>query len=374
MNVRLAVVLMAPLALCGQWAQAGPTYEFEADVEGWKGMIFSRDGSEEQPLGGATVTHQQADVKSGQGALQFAYTAEKEPMKALVLDHPDLAGAQSLRFWAKASRQVPLLLGLKEAHGGNYGLLVLLPPKEWQRVAVNLADLAPIGQPPDDNAQLDLDEVETMGLLDITPDIAAEAGRDESSAQLLSFQLGPATLWIDRFEISAEPVAPLYPRRRTDEGDQIAIDPFGSGMMTWLPLGGAAAAFVANDGGSCIKLDYQPHPVAGIMRPFMAPVAPAETQGIRLRVKSHALPTLYIQVQEEDNSRYGIEATLTARDQWETLQFGLLELPLAAGSEDENGQLDPDQIKSVLVLDVSGADDPAVRTLWLDDIAFLVQP
>jgi hypothetical protein len=372
------ILLCAPICVFAtsiHSAYAAATYEFERDLDGWRAISTEVRGEGVQPEPGLTVTHEPGNVRSGEGALQFDYSAERGMFKVLVLEQIDLAAAQSLRFWVKASRAIPLALVLRERGGSSYGLLITLSENAWQQIEVSLADLGPADGQADVNGKLDLDEVDGIALFDATPGLALEAEADPQSAQALRLELASGSLWVDRFEVSEEPVATLHPRRQTDQGQEVTIDSFESGLLTWLPLGAPKVSLVPGDEGTCLQLEYQPQPLAGIVRAMIPVLGGPETYALRLRARSDAPVNLGIGFQELDGSRYEAQPNLAPADDWQTFEVGLLEFGLAQGSEDENGQLDPGQVKSVYIIDPSGfAGEVPPRKLWLDDIVFLSAP
>jgi hypothetical protein len=373
------ILLCAPLCLFAtsvHSAHVAATYEFERDLDGWRALSTPVRGEEEgQPVPGLSVTHEPENVRSGEGALQFEYTAERGMFKPLVLGQVDLREAQSLRFWVKASHAIPLALVVTERGGPSYGLLVMLSENAWQHVQVNLADLGPADGQPDANGKLDLDEVNGIALFDATPGLALEAEADPQSAQALGLELASGSLWVDRFEVSAEPVATLHPRRQTDQGQEVTIDSFESGLLTWIPLGAPKVSFVPADEGTCLQLEYQPRPFSGIARAMIPVLGGPETYALRLKARSDAPVSLGIGFGELDGSRYEAQLSLAPTDDWQTFELGLLGFGLAQGSEDENGQLDPGQVKSIYIMDASGfAGEVQRRKLWLDDIVFLSAP
>ncbi|MGD8239511.1 MAG: hypothetical protein PVH68_13210 [Armatimonadota bacterium] len=356
------------------WSQESTRQEFEVDLGGWQVFELRFDGTPAQPSATLDITAEPADVKTGIGALRFAYEAEKGALRAAVLGEPALAGMRSLRFWIKSSTATPVLVQLRERDESEYAIAALLPAGKWQRVAVNLADLWLDENSMDENGGLDTDQVATIALADVAPLFAMLADAAPELAGLFPVELGLRQLVIDDFELSPETVPELHPTRQTADGIELTIDSFDSGMVMWLPFGGAVAEVVQQaPGESYLRLRHEAKPFAGLMTPLVQGISLEGLQRISLRVQSSVDCVLAVSLEERDDSRYSASVVLKGSEEWQTLTVTPQRFKLDDDSEDENAQLDVGALKNLTLADVSGLIGlTGPRTLLVDDVVALV--
>src|SRR5689334_17315853 len=82
------------LAALGPARADGPLFDFENDAQGWQSQ------QAESTVG---RTSEAANVKSGQGALEWTYNASLETAQIGVMSPSVPAGASTISFWAKCS-------------------------------------------------------------------------------------------------------------------------------------------------------------------------------------------------------------------------------------------------------------------------------
>ncbi|MFQ5811285.1 MAG: hypothetical protein ACE5JM_16835 [Armatimonadota bacterium] len=370
----LTAAITAALIGLPCWPQESTRQEFEVDLGGWQVFELRFDGAPAQPRATLDITDEPANVKTGIGALRFAYEAEKGAIRAAVLGEPALAGMRSLRFWIKSSAATPVLVQLRERDESEYAIAALLPAGKWQRVAVNLADLWLDENSADENGRLDTDQVATIALADVAPFLAMLADAAPELAGLFPVELGLRELVIDDFELSPETVPQLHPTRQTADGTELTIDSFDSGMVMWLPFGGATAEVVQQaPGESYLRLHHEAKPFAGLMTPLVLGLPLDGLQRISLRVKCAVDCVLAVSLEERDDSRYSAAMVAKGGEQWQTLSVALQQFKLDDDSKDENARLDLDALKNLTLADVSGMVSlTGPRTLLVDDIVALV--
>ncbi|MFQ5809175.1 MAG: ankyrin repeat domain-containing protein [Armatimonadota bacterium] len=372
--------LLAPATSGGP--QETAAYEFETGTEGWRAIRMLMQERAVQPLGGLSVTNDAEDVKSGKGALQFSYTAARGSMEGVAVANLDAAEAQSLRFWIKASREALVGLTAREKDGSQYGLPTFLSENRWRRVRVNLADLALGEGSMDENGVLDPDELVTIGLFDQTASLVALG--EQAGSRRMEVELGPSTLWLDQFELSPEPAAPLHPRERTAQVEAMTVDSFDSGVVMWLALGPADFWLAPRNGGSCLEIRYLRTPPVGMATWLLGGLVEPWAQVVSLKVKSDHHPTwLRLVLEEKDGSEYVLKRHKWIRPErgWCTVEFRFAYFALAENSADENQRLDPEQISTLRILDMAPDYDAVARPgriprpvrLWIDEVRFLSQ-
>ncbi|MFQ5810956.1 MAG: hypothetical protein ACE5JM_15165 [Armatimonadota bacterium] len=360
------------LAMASGGGQAAVTDEFDAGTAEWYALQIGVQEATVQRLEGISTTNDPQHVKSGAGALQFDYTSDKESLKVVGRFAPEMPKAMSLRFWAKADRDIPLGLLVSETDKSRYGFMLFLSKNTWQRVEVNLEDLVLAPGSVDENDRLDADALEIIAVGDATPQLAAQAALDPASAPYLQVELGPGTLWIDQFEVSELPVAPLHPRLDTPRGTAAILDSFGSGMLMWMLIMDPEYSFVPGDGDTCLELAYTPRPMIGMVYPSVVGLVDAETDVLTLKARCDRATMLMVGVQEADGSAYTARASIVPKEDWETIEFGLDQFTPAPQAPDANFRLDPAQIAGLMVLaGPATPGDTEARKLWLDDVAFL---
>jgi hypothetical protein len=372
MGLCLWVWVLLPAA--GGEGQAVVTDEFEADTAGWYALQIGMLEASAEPLEGVSATNDPQHVKSGVGALQFDYTSDKESLKVVGRFAPAVPDAASLRFWAKADRDIPLGLLVTERDASQYGFGLFLSKDTWQRVEVNLEDLVLAPGSKDENDGLDADGLEMIAIGDGTPQLAAQMAQDPASASFLQVELGPGTLWIDQFEVSEVPVAPLHPRIDTPRGTTAIVDSFDSGMLMWLLVFDPQHSFVPRDEGTCLELAYAAQPMIGMAYPSVAGLVDAETDALTFMARCDRLTTLIVGVTEADGSAYTTRVDLAPKDDWEALEFGLDQFTPAPQAPDANFRLDPGEIASLMIIAAPAIPgDTGARKLWLDDVAFVTE-
>ena len=79
------------------------------------------------------------------------------------------------------------------------------------------------------------------------------------------------------------------------------------------------------------------------------------------------------QLEEGDDSGYNAQLEVQGGETWKRHELRLADLKLADDKVDENRRLDLDQVRHMLLIDLSGAfGEPGPNTLWVDDVVFFV--
>lgn len=137
----------------------------------------------------------------------------------------------------------------------------------------------------------------------------------------------------------------------------------------------ANAMLEAQSDGNMAWLDWNPDRSTAkldLLAIMLSP-GPPEANALQLRMRANYEGQLVIGVMEEDGSSYVVFPERIGTD-WTDYQIPLGVLTLSEESEDENGQLDMDQIESVLLgyleLPAAGPQDPEVRVISIAEVLF----
>jgi len=119
--------------------------------------------------------------------------------------------------------------------------------------------------------------------------------------------------------------------------------------------------------------------MSGVVTPIDMPLVDAKTLNFWLRTSDPVI-TL-VSVNEADGSNY-MTGFFSLPDRWQEVSLGLGEFALDDDSTDENGQLDPNQIAGLAIIDATAflaemasqvefleAPELGPRMLWLDDVS-----
>jgi len=361
--------------------------DFEAELSGWMALkLETAGGGGEDSESKIAVAREAAHVKAGKGSLSYTYDVAAGTVRLLALQRPvDLAGMKSLRLWVKASHATALVIGLAENGSATYQAAVTCAAGKWQEVLVNLDELVPDEATKDPNGKLDLDQVGSIQVLDIGSFLV----------NLLPELKATRTLWLDEIAFSSQ-AAPLTTgvTKVTRVVPAFLVDNFESPVVRWIPISLEFAeppkfnlfdAPVAIDrdapaegGKQCLKFTY-PRKGAkfhGVMRNLEKNDLSKST-GLDISLKTSVDGTFLVGVEERDGSRYQKMVELKAGDGWKTLSLGFADLALADDSQDDNGRLDPAEIKQVSVADITqiaGGGEADEVVLRLDQVLFTLAP
>lgn len=193
-----------------------------------------------------------SSVRSTGAALAFDYTLAPKHLAVLTLPAPAaLTRAGRIRFSVKAdhSTAMAVLLMEKKPGGGNYMAWFWAPANQWQPVDFTPADFtvtdAP-GDPVDADGKLDLDDVESVGILDL----AQFFGTLKAAAYLpvrIADSAGSHTFLLDHFDVLEE-----APRSSA----------FERGFLNWVSPGGMDLKLNRQDNplrGRALEASYQHH-------------------------------------------------------------------------------------------------------------------
>jgi len=359
--------------------------DFEGELGEWTAMKMGEAGVGPDSDSKLAITHEAPFVKSGKGALSYTYDITPKTVRVLALQKPmDLTGMKSLRLWVKCSKATAVVIGLTEASGASYQAVAHCPAGAWQEVAMNLSELTLDDPAKDANGKLDLDQIGSLTIFDIGGFLAL----------FLPDMKGTRTMTLDDVSFSSTPVALTTGATQVTKIVPIhLVDNFESPVIRWLPIAvdftegpkfslfeaGVAVDKDVPEGGGKQSLKFS-HPrkgkkIHGILR-NLEKVDLGKAVSLDLSVKASHDGTYFVAIEEKGGARYNKKIDLLLGD-WKTYTWKLSDFTLAEDSRDDNGKLDPDQIKQLTIADVTalmGGDEAEQVHLWVDNIVFTLSP
>ncbi len=342
----LGVALNLPAA----HADTPPLLEstFEKDAGDWE--VYSPTGT---VTGKMSITHEAAHIKEGKGALQFDYSIKKGDLGALALRVPlaTIAKMQSLHFWVQADHATSLLLVVSERGGARYQVPIAVTPNLWQEVAVAPSDLMlnqDAGSPPAPKGKLDLDQIESIGLVDIDSFLVQNAG-DPSPFDIAA---GPHTLYVSHFVVSDAPL-PTPP----GAAGEVQLTSFTRPQIDWLAIGDMSVQKVTEKplSGPSMKVTYtqKMKKVFGLVKEIPTG-AFANAKQIGFTLASQRPVTLVVQVETKSGLKYKNQIQVGEGSVLKEFALPFADFTAADDSTDVNAPLDLKQIYKIVLLDVTG--------------------
>lgn len=309
-------------------------------------------------------------VKSGKASLKYEYALQPGELSALVrtVEAAPPTDMKTIRFWAKASGRVLLVVALDEHGGGRYIAQAFLPSGTWQQVELSLSDFVlSTGKddPKDPNGKLDIDKVASLGFIDMSQILISMGDPDFLS--LLGLELGQRTIYIDllRAESTSLPSPAANP-------NEMVIDSFIRPFLGWFFTGAVEAQLTTGEPlkvrGMKMSFVAEEGKIAAAVR-MLTPGKLASASALCLTAAADKATTLLVQVEETSGGKYnGFVALEDGRVVKEaTIKFS--EMTASDDSKDDNGKLDPGQIKQLVLIDgafLTGS--PGRNALWVGNV------
>lgn len=315
------------------------------------------------PEAAVRLTNAPGAVHGGQAALEFTYTPRETVFPMVTGQGLGLPGARSLGFALMAAERTPLLYGVFEADGSMYSSFLNVPPGVWGEIRVSLSDLQLADESEDENAALDPDQVDRVFFADLS-NLQGEMGR------ALGWKTGPQTLLLDDVVLSADVVPSRWQPGRDGGVVGLAVTP---GRIDALAIGGAQLEVVPVDGRPALQITYRigGWRWAGFVT-GLGSLPLADAAGVSFRARASADARVNVLLEERDRSRYASGADLAAGQGWQSVELPLAAFSLDEFSADENGRLDPDQLRVlVLITDTftAAVDDQGKGEILIDSLA-----
>jgi hypothetical protein len=324
----------------------------------------------EKPITGWQATGPAVAPGLAEDAPSWSYTAAAGAPLVMTASEIDARGAQSLAFRLNSSGQLPIAVRIAEKDGSVYQLFVTCLPNQLCDVLAPLTDAQLEDGSSDENGALDADQVATVTLQTL-------ANMPGEMADLFGTLAGPQTLAIAQAAFRSQ-AAPS--RSRTEEG-KIVADSFDEPALYVLPVGGAELAHVPGAQGgqpSAVRVRFPfaasgPRAWPGIVVP-VGQLDLSAARSVRLRLRAPGPLRFHVLAEEQDGSRYEGQGELPEGGAWAARDLRLSEFKLDPTRQDQNGALDPDELRVVVVIADSFnvlLDDQGRSEFAVDDVIFL---
>jgi hypothetical protein len=331
-------------------------FDFENDAQGWQ----SRQA--ESTVG---RTSDAANVKSGQGALEWTYNASLDTATLGVLDPPVPAGASTFSFWVKCSTATNAQVLLIEKTGAVYVTVLRLPAGQWAHYRVRLGDFVLGPESQDANGQLDADQLRLIQFMD--------------SSRFTAPDTNSRKLWLDGVDFNGEPA----PQRRVTDGvapkPELLVDDFDEEALGWEGGLSAELSLVKSDGRSTLKAVYEQgkgSPRELVLNDHLDGRY-GLAKSLRLVARAERKTTLRVRVREWDGGYQGPEYDaafeIPAGKEWSSLVLPLSKFTLVEGSKDPDGKLNPEKVWLLELRDMTPGDAPVRNELEIDRLSAVLQ-
>lgn len=336
---------------------------FANGEEGWAVVQAQGKG------GKVSASH---EVKRGDaaGSLKLEYSIA--PGEITVASLPVADGAlktmQSMRFWVRADHNGAVVFTVQEKEGGRYNAMFFAPKDAWQQVELSMRDFTlstDPGAPADPDGKLDPEKINSIAFTDLEQLLA----QNPQVATGLGIVKGDHSLYLSEFEASSGALPDAF----SAKPGEYRLDTYGRPQCSWVGIGGGTFSQISGDplGEKGIKVDYHVGPthLMGALK-FIQRRALVGTKYLNLHLASAKACTLILQVEEEGGGKYNTVIELpggsTAKDQL----FAFSDLKASEDSHDTNAKLDLDQVKQIILIDVSGFVKSAEQdnTVWIGSI------
>ena len=300
-----------------------------------------------------SLSTQPENVKEGQAALRFDYAVKAGQFNALFAPMPPrvLEKVRLFRFWIKADHASSLAFVLQEQGGGRYLSIFHAPKDIWQQVEILPSDFVLTEEKDgtkDPNNKLDLDLVEGVALGDLSQMFI----QNTESAKLLGITAGPRTFYLDDVSVSDA----VLPAVEAPEG-LVNLDAFTAPQLSWVATGDVRLSRVKDQvlEGPALQADYRQAPgkIAGFSKaPGRGKLAGMEQ--LQFAAASTKPALLLLQLEEKSGGKYNKMINLGGEKKLNEVKLSFKDFKPGADSKDNNDRLDLDQVKQLLILDMSG--------------------
>jgi hypothetical protein len=349
MRTLLLLLAAAVLGLAQTESENLLSQSFESSTAGWMAL-----GD------GASV---QAGSIGGRGALSFNYVLAPKRLAVLAMAAPaSLPRAGRLRISLKTdhSTAMAVLLSEKKPGGGNYAAWFWAPANRWQTIELAAADFSVSDGPEDPvdaDGKLDLDAVESIGILDL----AQFFGTLKATASLpvrIADASGRHTLLLDRFDLLAGP-----PPRASA---------FDRGFLDWVSPGGIDLRLSETGnplGERALQASYQHHDGELdilVRREGRVPIRPSGPKPERLAFDVASEREVVLLVSLEMKKPGGGEGPRYTLPIYAPGGREVFHVDLKLADFDGPEKFDAAEWRTTAIVDVTDADGP--NTLWIGNV------
>jgi hypothetical protein len=326
---------------------------FDSDTAGWTAM----------GQGAVAVT---------KGALSFTYELKPKTFGVAVLPAPpEIAAMRRLRFRIRSDRDTVLgvLLSEKKPGGGDYSALFWSPANVWQQIELTPADFSANDGPTDPvdaDGKLDLDAVQGIAIVDVAQFFVSMPDSPDFP-MVIDRPSGTHTFLMSDFQVLSG--AP-GPGRRTGE-----IDSFHRGFLEWITLGGMKLNLSAADnplGAPALQASYEQNEGRyAVLSRRIGQLDLSKAGRLAFDVASVHDATLVVALETKSaggkpGPRYNMTIYAPAAQE-------VFHVSLNLADFEGPGKLDPAQLKTLLITDVTAAQGGATQsnTIWLGKVEAL---
>jgi len=297
---------------------------------------------------------------AGKGCLRFTYSPREGVFEQLSARPLQVGDAQALAFWIMTDSPTNLSFGVVEKGGAFYQQFAYVPPEEWTPICVPLNSLLLSQDTTDASGKLEPTEITEIRLADLTnlPGGLGDAlGRKTGVQQML----------LDDVAIGDQPAPPVG----TTSVAPLLADGFERTALHALAIGGAVLRRTEGPAGHALEVLCQE--AGSRWKGFVMAVGQldlTDAKELSLRLKASQPLLLNVTLEEWDNSKYCQRIGIDPADGWTEKLLPLDRLLLDTTSTDENGALDREQIRVlVIVADMTRADQFPL-TFGVDEVQF----
>jgi len=322
-------------------------HTFDSDTAGW--MFMGQAGT----------------VGLAGGALSFTYELKPKTFGLAVLPAPPgIAAMRRMRFRIRSDRDTVLavLLSEKKPGGGDYSAWFWSPANVWQPIELTPADFTAndgANDPVDADGKLDLDALEGIGIIDLAQFFLSLPDNSDFP-MAIDRPSGTHTVLLADFQIlsSGGPVL------RAGE-----IDSFHRGFLEWVTLGGMKLNLSAADnplGMPALQASYeQAEGRYAVLIRRLAPFDLSKAKRLAFDVASVHDATLVVSLEMKGAAgkpgpRYNTTIYPPASKE-------VFHVNLSLADFEGPGKLDPAQLKTLSITDVTAAQGGATQanTIWI---------
>jgi hypothetical protein len=316
---------------------------FETDTAGWNFM------------------GQGGTLAAADGALVLTYEVKPKQLAAAMLPAPSsFARMQRLRFRARSGRDtaVGVLLAEKRPGGGNYTAWFWAPANVWQNVELAPADFSAAdgpNDPVDADGKLDLDAVQGVAIFDLASFLGSVPLKGDFPAAI-DRPSGPQTIRIADFQVLSSAGQAAVP-----------IDRFERDWISWITLGGMKLNLRTKDnplGERALEASYrQSATEIPVLLRRLAGMDLSQATRLSFDVASEREATLVVSLETKGGGRHSMQIFPPGGRE-------LFHVSLKLADFEGEGTLEPAQLKSLLLTDITAAAGgaEAANTIWIGKV------
>jgi hypothetical protein len=330
-------------------------------------LFFAATSLLRQPTGWIAMGKSGA-ARVTDGTLTLDYTVgEGIAVAALPLNGTDVSKMDTVRFRMKTDVPTALAVLINEKKpGGDYTAICWSTGNTWQQVELRPADFHLNSGPndaPDPDGKLDLDAVQSMGVLDLSSIVGVNA--DPGSPIVMESHAGKHSFSVADFELLAGTGG--------EKAQKVVIDNFATPQLQWLTLGGVAL----KPEGAGMRATYEQKDERSVV--LLRQIAHVDLRGkesLAFEVASDKPAQLLLTFEElaagkQQGPRYNLTLEVPGGGKTEHREILLSAFEHGEDSpNDADGKLDLDRLKTFSILDITGTftHETAGNSLWIGNI------